>query len=118
MVPLIAGPTLLKFGTAEQKQRYLPAMLRGDEVLGSRFFGVRGWLGPSIACPPLAVRGGWTTTAVRGAKLWSSYADLADMMFALVRTGFARILGRHGISYLLIQTCTPTESRWHPGCAT
>ena len=35
--PLIAGPTLLKFGTEGQKQRYLPAMLRGDEVWAQGF---------------------------------------------------------------------------------
>jgi len=38
---------------------------------------------------------------VRGSKLWSTYADVADFMFALVRTG-DRGSGAHGISYLLI----------------
>jgi alkylation response protein AidB-like acyl-CoA dehydrogenase len=97
--PLIAGPTLLKFGSEEQKQRYLPAMLRGDEVWAQGFS--ESEAGSDLqSLTTNAVRDG-DNYVVRGAKLWSSYADLADMMFALVRTG-PRDSGRDGISYLLI----------------
>ena len=97
--PLIVGPTLLKFGTEEQKQRYLPPMLRGDEVWAQGFS--ESEAGSDLqSLSTTAVRDG-DHYVVRGAKLWSSYADLADMMFALVRTG-SRNSGRDGISYLLI----------------
>jgi alkylation response protein AidB-like acyl-CoA dehydrogenase len=35
--PLIAGPTLLKFGMADQKSHYLPAMRRGDAIWAQGF---------------------------------------------------------------------------------
>jgi alkylation response protein AidB-like acyl-CoA dehydrogenase len=97
--PLIAGPTLVKFGTQEQKQRYLPAMLRGDEVWAQGFS--ESEAGSDLQSLTTAAVSEGDHYRVRGAKLWSSYADLADMMFALVRTG-PRGSGRHGISYLLI----------------
>jgi alkylation response protein AidB-like acyl-CoA dehydrogenase len=97
--PLIAGPTLLKFGMADQKSHYLPAMLRGDAIWA------QGFSEPEAGSDLQSL----STTAVldgdhyvvRGAKLWSSYADVADILFALVRTG-SRGSGRRGISYLLI----------------
>jgi alkylation response protein AidB-like acyl-CoA dehydrogenase len=97
--PSIAGPTLLKYGTEQQKSRYLPAMLRADQVWA------QGFSEPDAGSDLPSL----TTTAVRdgnqyvvtGVKLWSTFADVAEMMFALVRTGPPGS-GRHGISYLLI----------------
>jgi alkylation response protein AidB-like acyl-CoA dehydrogenase len=94
--PSIVGPTLLKFGTEQQKNRYLRAMLRADDIWAQGFSEP----GAGSDLPSL------TTTAVRdddhyvinGAKLWSSFADVAEKMFALVRTG-GRGSGRNGISY-------------------
>ncbi len=97
--PSIAGPTLVKFGTEQQKNRYLPAMLRADEVWAQGFSepGAGSDL-PSLAT--VATRDG-DEYVVTGVKLWSTFADVAEMMFALVRTGPPGS-GRHGISYLLI----------------
>jgi alkylation response protein AidB-like acyl-CoA dehydrogenase len=97
--PAIAGPTLIRFGTDEQRQRYLPAMLRGDEVWAQGFS--EPGAGSDLQSLITAAERDGDEYVVRGSKLWSSYADVADHMFALVRTG-TRESGAEGISYLLI----------------
>ena len=97
--PSIAGPTLLKFGTEQQKNRYLRAMLRADQIWA------QGFSEPDAGSDlqslrTIAVLDG-DHYVVTGSKLWSTFADVADMMFALVRTGPPGS-GRHGITYLLI----------------
>jgi alkylation response protein AidB-like acyl-CoA dehydrogenase len=97
--PSIAGPTLIRHASEQQKARYLPAMLRGDEIWAQGFSEP----GAGSDLPALS------TTAtldganyiVNGSKVWSTYADVAEMMFALVRTG-SRNSRSDGISYLLI----------------
>jgi alkylation response protein AidB-like acyl-CoA dehydrogenase len=97
--PSIAGPTLLRFGTPEQRRRYLPPMLRGDEVWAQGFSEPSA--GSDLQSLTTSARLDGDDYVVRGSKLWSTYADVADFMFALVRTG-DRGSGAHGISYLLI----------------
>jgi alkylation response protein AidB-like acyl-CoA dehydrogenase len=95
----IVAPTLIKHGTAEQKERFLRPLLRADE------FWCQGFSEPGAGSDLTAL----TTRAVRdcddyvvnGQKMWTSQAHLADWMFALVRTGPAGS-GAAGISYLLI----------------
>ena len=45
---------------------------------------------------------------MNGQKLWSSSADIADILFALVRTGPADS-GRDGITYLLVECTRPVD---------
>jgi alkylation response protein AidB-like acyl-CoA dehydrogenase len=97
--PSIAGPTLIRFGTDEQRRRYLPPMLRGDEVWAQGFS--EPGAGSDLQSLSTSARRDGDEYVVRGAKLWSSYADVADIMFTLVRTGGPQS-GADGISYLLI----------------
>jgi alkylation response protein AidB-like acyl-CoA dehydrogenase len=100
----IAGPTIIRHGTEEQKQRLLRPMLRADVIWA------QGYSEPEAGSDLPSLR----TTAVRdgdhyvvhGQKLWSSSADIADILFTLVRTGPADS-GRDGISYLLIDAHAP-----------
>jgi alkylation response protein AidB-like acyl-CoA dehydrogenase len=78
------GPNLLRFGTEAQKQRYLPAIARGE-----LFFCI-GMSEPdtgsdlaSVRSQATAVDGGWL---VNGTKIWTSAAQVAHAMVALVRT--------------------------------
>jgi alkylation response protein AidB-like acyl-CoA dehydrogenase len=95
----IAGPTIIRYGTEEQKARLLRPMLRADVIWA------QGYSEPDAGSDLPALR----TTAVRvgghyvvdGQKVWSSSADIADILFTLVRTG-APDSGRDGITYLLI----------------
>ncbi|MGV0791180.1 acyl-CoA dehydrogenase family protein [Mycolicibacterium sp. XJ1819] len=100
----IVAPTLIAHGTPEQKDRFLRPLLRADE------FWCQGFSEPGAgsdlaSLSTRAVRDG-DTYRVTGQKVWTSMADRADWMFALVRTGPP---GRStdGISYLLIPMNSP-----------
>lgn len=95
----IVAPTLIVHGTAEQKARYLPPLLRADE------FWCQGFSEPGAgsdlaSLSTRAVRDG-DVYRVTGQKIWTTMADKADWIFALVRTGPPG-RGTAGITYLLI----------------
>jgi len=95
----IVGPTLIKYGSSAQRERFLRPMLRGDELWAQAFSE------PDAGSDLPALR----TSAVRdggeyvinGQKVWNTSADVADMLFALVRTGTPDSRQK-GISYLLL----------------
>ncbi len=100
----MVGPAVIGFGTAEQKARHLPGMLSGDD------FWCQGYSEPgagsdlaSLQCR--AERDG-DAYVVNGSKTWTTYAQHANRMFALVRT---RSAGKpqQGISFLLLDMDTP-----------
>jgi acyl-CoA dehydrogenase len=100
----ILAPTLIEHGTAAQKDRFLGPLLRADE------FWCQGFSEPGAgsdlaSLSTRAVRDG-DVYRVTGQKVWTSMADRADWMFALVRTGPP---GRStdGITYLLIPMDSP-----------
>jgi alkylation response protein AidB-like acyl-CoA dehydrogenase len=100
----IVGPTILRFGTREQRERYLPPMVTGDEewCLGYSEPGAGSDL-PSLRTR--AVLDG-DEYVVNGQKVWTSHSWMSDLMAALVRTG-TDAARQHGISYLIIDMKTP-----------
>ena len=77
----VIGPTLLEFGTTEQKATYLPSLLRGDNLWvqflsepsgGSDMAGVR----------TRATRDG-DTWVMNGSKVWTTFGDLAEYSLCL-----------------------------------
>jgi alkylation response protein AidB-like acyl-CoA dehydrogenase len=80
----LLGPTLIEFGTHEQKQRFLPKMASGEEIWA------QAWSEPQAGSDLAGVR----ATCVRdgddyvlsGHKIWSSRAVFADWAFGLFRT--------------------------------
>ena len=100
-----SGPTLLRFGTEEQKQTYLPRIARGE-----CYFCI-GMSEPdsgsdlaSIRTRARKVEGGWE---VEGAKIWTSNAHRSHMMILFVRTA-PREDDRHGgVSQFLIDLASP-----------
>ena len=98
------GPTILLHGTDAQRERFLAPMLRADELWAQGFSEPdAGSDLPALTTRAERVR---DTYVVSGTKLWSTIADVADWMFALVRTGPPGS-GRNGISYLLVDLASP-----------
>jgi alkylation response protein AidB-like acyl-CoA dehydrogenase len=100
----IAGPTIIRYGTDDQKQRFLRPMLRAD-VIWAQGYSEPGAGSDLPSLRTTAVRDG-DRYVVHGQKVWSSHADIADILFTLVRTG-PPDSGREGITYLLIDAHAP-----------
>ncbi len=99
-----SGLLLLRFGTEEQRQTLLPAIARGELsfCIGMSEPGSGSDLA-SVRTRGRKVDGGWK---VSGQKIWTSGAQSADWMIALVRTGDAE--QRHaGLSQLLVDMKSP-----------
>ena len=100
----IAAPTIIHYGTPEQPALWLRPMLRADTIWAQGFSEPdAGSDLPALRCR--AERAG-DHYVVTGAKVWSSAADIATHIFALVRTGTQESRDR-GITYLVIEVDTP-----------
>ncbi|RMC37598.1 acyl-CoA dehydrogenase family protein [Paracoccus alkanivorans] len=98
------GPALLHFGTPEQKGHYLPQIARG-EIRWCQGYSEPG-AGSDLASVQTRGEDKGDHWLVNGQKIWTSYADKADWIFALVRTD--RDAPKHkGISFLLIDMEDP-----------
>jgi alkylation response protein AidB-like acyl-CoA dehydrogenase len=96
------GPTLIKYGTAAQKARYLPPITAGA-ALWCQGFSEPGSGSDLASLKTRAVRDG-KDYRVSGQKIWTSYATLADTCFLLCRTSDDQKLG---ISIFLVPMDTP-----------
>ena len=82
------GPTLLEFGTEDQKRRHIPPIVRGE------FGWCQGYSEPSAGSDLASLRTRAEDSGdhfvINGQKIWTSGAQWADWMFALVRTNPTR----------------------------
>ena len=100
----MVGPVIYTFGTAEQKARFLPRILSGDD------WWCQGYSEPGAGSDLASLR----TKAVKdgddyvvnGQKTWTTMAQYADWGFFLVRTN-SEVKAQEGISFLLIDMKTP-----------
>ncbi len=100
----MVGPLILRFGTDEQKKRFLPGIIDGTVAW------CQGYSEPNAGSDLASLR----TTAedqgdhflVNGQKTWTTYGQYADWIFCLVRTD-ASGKKQQGISFLLIDMKTP-----------
>ncbi len=78
--------TVLRHGSAEQKERYLPGIARGD--LRLQAFGVTEPTSgtDTLGLRTTAVRDGNDSYVVNGQKIWTSRAEHSDLMLLLART--------------------------------
>ena len=112
------GPVIIEFGSEEQKQRFLPGILNGQD------WWCQGYSEPGAGSDLASLR----TTArregdeyvVEGQKTWTSHAQESDWMYTLVRTS-KEAKKQQGISLLLIPLNSPgitirpirTIDGWH-----
>ncbi|GAB3627875.1 acyl-CoA dehydrogenase [Pandoraea terrae] len=101
---LLLGPTLMEFGTPEQKARFLPRMARCDDMWA------QGWSEPNAGSDMAAI----SSRAVRqgdhyvlnGQKTWSTRALFANWLFGLFRSE-PDSQRHHGLTYLLVPLDSP-----------
>jgi alkylation response protein AidB-like acyl-CoA dehydrogenase len=103
----LVGPVICRFGTPEQKARFLPRILSGEDLW------CQGYSEPgsgsdlaSLKCRAVRRRDRYI---VDGAKIWTTHAHYANWIFALVRTD-TEVSNQRGISFLLIPMDQPGVS--------
>ena len=100
----LAGPTILTFGTEEQKQRFLPDIAAGRTIF------CQGFSEPNAGSDLASVRtkgrledGQWV---VNGQKIWTSLAHISDWIFVVTRTEEGS-QGPKGLSFLMMPLDQP-----------
>ena len=95
----LLGPTLMEYGTADQKSRFIGAMASGEEIWA------QGWSEPGAGSDMAAIRskairdGG--DYIINGQKIWSTRAVFADWVFCIFRTD-PESTRHHGLSFIFV----------------
>lgn len=100
----LLGPTLMEYGTDEQKEMFLPRMAAGEDIWA------QAWSEPGAGSDMAAIQ----TKAlleedhyvINGQKTWSTRAAFADWCFALVRTD-SESQRHNGLSFILVPLSAP-----------
>jgi alkylation response protein AidB-like acyl-CoA dehydrogenase len=95
------GPTLMRFGTEAQQERYVPPMARGETIWCQGFSEPEA--GSDLASLRTRAEKHGSSYRINGQKIWTSYAQHAETCFLLARTS----PGRDGISVFLVPMSTP-----------
>ncbi|MEA2833678.1 MAG: hypothetical protein QOG66_1880 [Methylobacteriaceae bacterium] len=101
------GPALLKYGSEEQKKKYLPEITRGEIRWCQGYSEPNS--GSDLASLQTRAEDKGDHFLVNGQKVWTSYADKADWIFCLVRTD-SSAPKHNGISFVLFDMQSPGVS--------
>ena len=104
----LVGPVICAFGTPEQKERFLPRILSGED------YWCQGYSEPGSGSDLASLKtrarlthgAGGDEYVINGSKIWTTHAHHADWMFALVRTD-PDVKPQRGISFLLVPMDQP-----------
>lgn len=98
------GPVLLEYGTHQQKLEHIPKIVRG-EIRWCQGYSEPGAGSDLAALGTKAVLDG-DEYVINGSKVWTSYANLSDWIFCLVRTD-SEVPKHVGISFILFDMTSP-----------
>ncbi len=102
----LAGPTIIAFGSEEQKQRFLPGILRGEQLW------CQGYSEPAAGSDLANIKtkarfceesGQWK---ISGQKVWTSLAHESQFCFVLARTD-PESVGHRGLGFFLMEMDQP-----------
>ena len=100
----MVGPCIMGYGTPEQKAFFLPRILSGED------FWCQGYsepgAGSDLASLQMRADSDGDDYILNGSKIWTTHAQFANRMFALVRTKFDG-KPQQGITFLLLEMDTP-----------
>jgi alkylation response protein AidB-like acyl-CoA dehydrogenase len=100
----MCGPVLIGHGSPEQKARFLPRILSGEDYWCQGYS--EPGAGSDLAALQMSARDEGDHFVCNGHKIWTTHAHLANWIFCLVRTSQEAIRQR-GITFLLIDMKTP-----------
>lgn len=95
----LVGPVICAFGTPEQKARFLPGILSGEDYWCQGYS--EPGSGSDLASLKTAAHLDGGEYVINGSKIWTTHAHHANWIFALVRTD-ATVKKQAGISFLLV----------------
>jgi alkylation response protein AidB-like acyl-CoA dehydrogenase len=100
----LLGPTVIAFGSEEQKRRFLPAIVRGEEIWCQGYSEPNA--GSDLANVQTRARLEGDEWVIDGQKVWTSWAEWADWCFVVCRSDPES--KRHkGLAYLLVPMKQP-----------
>jgi len=100
----LVGPVICEFGTPEQKARFLPRILSGEDYWCQGYS--EPGSGSDLASLKTAARLDGDEYVINGSKIWTTHAHHANWIFALVRTD-ATVKKQAGISFVLVPMDQP-----------
>jgi alkylation response protein AidB-like acyl-CoA dehydrogenase len=95
----MVGPLIIQYGNDEQKKRFLPKILAGEEIWCQGYSEPNA--GSDLANLQLRAEADGDDYILNGQKTWTTYAQYADWIFVLCRTSSAG-KKQEGISFLLV----------------